>query len=412
MGKDKQKTQSQEKPEKQSEEQKLLKQEKTAQKQNAIQEHKQKKKDKKKEKKNRKINKENEAKETEEKKAVQPEESEEIVEAEEQAAVVDNSAEDVKDKSNTKDQQKTDKVKKSPEQIEEENSERKQRTTFVGNVPLETESKDLMKLFKPYGNVVKIWFRSIACDHESKITHKGKIIKKEYGLQKDSKNAYVLFKTKESAIKAAENLNQIQLGNKHLRVDTENQENDYDTTIFIGNLPWVLNDEDLRAHFEDCGKILNVRVVRDKDNFIGKGIAYVQFKTKEEMRKSIETKNRSLFRGRELRIKKAVEPRRLEKKEKKRREIKEQMKTQKKDNKRDREYKKPSTEGGQDDLSGSDNEDKAPAKGKDGDDQKNGGKGKLFMDRKTMRENAMLRIESKKNKQDKSSKPKPDTKQK
>ncbi len=66
--------------------------------------------------------------------------------------------------------------------------------------------------------------------------------------------------------------------------------------MFIGNLPWVINDEDLRSHFEDCGKILNVRVVRDKVNFIGKGIAYIQFSNKEEMRKAIDTKNKSVFR--------------------------------------------------------------------------------------------------------------------
>lgn len=71
---------------------------------------------------------------------------------------------------------------------------------------------------------------------------------------------------------------------------------DYDSTIFIGNLPWVINDEDLRTHFEDCGRILNVRVVRDKVNFIGKGIAYIQFTNKEEMRKAVDTKNKSIFR--------------------------------------------------------------------------------------------------------------------
>jgi len=42
----------------------------------------------------------------------------------------------------------------------------------------------------------------------------------------------------------------------------------------------------LRAHFEDCGKILNVRVIRDKDTFIGKGIAYIQFSTSSEMKKA------------------------------------------------------------------------------------------------------------------------------
>lgn len=45
--------------------------------------------------------------------------------------------------------------------------------------------------------------------------------------------------------------------------------------MFIGNLPWVLSEEELRAHFAEAGKILNVRVIRDKDTFIGKGIAYI-----------------------------------------------------------------------------------------------------------------------------------------
>jgi RNA recognition motif-containing protein len=38
------------------------------------------------------------------------------------------------------------------------------------------------------------------------------------------------------------------------------------------------------------------------------------FSTKEDMRKAIEKKNGSKFKGRELRIKKAVEAKRLEKK--------------------------------------------------------------------------------------------------
>lgn len=57
--------------------------------------------------------------------------------------------------------------------------------------------------------------------------------------------------------------------------DEGEKDNDYNSTIFIGNLPWVINDEELRSHFTDCGKILNVRVIRDKENHIGKGIAYI-----------------------------------------------------------------------------------------------------------------------------------------
>jgi nucleolar protein 12 len=74
------------------------------------------------------------------------------------------------------------------------------------------------------------------------------------------------------------------------------KDNDYECSIFIGNLPWVCQEEDLRAHFEDCGKILNVRIIRDKETLIGKGFAYIQFSNKDEMKKSIDDKNNSLFR--------------------------------------------------------------------------------------------------------------------
>lgn len=105
-------------------------------------------------------------------------------------------------------------------------------------------------------------------------------------------------------------------------------QNDYEATVFIGNLPFVTNEEDLRRHFADVAKIesagggnqavgdgiLNVRVVRDPVTHIGKGIAYVQFTSKMLMRLAIEKKTGSEFKGRQIRIKKAVAPQRLEKK--------------------------------------------------------------------------------------------------
>lgn len=57
----------------------------------------------------------------------------------------------------------------------------------------------------------------------------------------------------------------------------------------------MIDEEDVRDHFKDCGKIQNIRIIRDKVNFIGKGIGYVQFSKKEEMRKAIDTKNKSFF---------------------------------------------------------------------------------------------------------------------
>lgn len=35
---------------------------------------------------------------------------------------------------------------------------------FVGNLPKDSEEKDLTKLFKPFGVIEKVWFRSIALE--------------------------------------------------------------------------------------------------------------------------------------------------------------------------------------------------------------------------------------------------------
>ena len=158
---------------------------------------------------------------------------------------------------------------------------------------------------------------------------------------------------------AATKMNQTLFKSKHLRVDIDKKDcvsqikdgqkelnqmrntNDYERSIFIGNLPWVVDEEDLRKHFESVGKIENVRIIRDGQTFIGKGFGYIMFSNKEDMKKSIVEKNGSkfkvfihsfliktikMFQGRELRVKKAVRAERLEKKQRKKREIKEDRK--------------------------------------------------------------------------------------
>ena len=71
------------------------------------------------------------------------------------------------------------------------------RTCFIGNVPLEMNSKQLKKLFNEYGKIEKIWFRSVATVLDSKIPLKGKIIMKEFSDSKDNKNAYILYEKPE-----------------------------------------------------------------------------------------------------------------------------------------------------------------------------------------------------------------------
>ena len=120
------------------------------------------------------------------------------------------------------------------------------------------------------------------------------MILKEYSNQKDNKNAYVLFEKVDEAVSAVKTLNQSLVQGKHLRVDLDQPlstsaatdpltapisapSTDTNTTIFIGNLPFTVNEEELRKHFTGLGGadatnhisaagdgILNVRVVRDR----------------------------------------------------------------------------------------------------------------------------------------------------
>lgn len=69
----------------------------------------------------------------------------------------------------------------------------------------------------------------------------------------------------------------------------------------------------MRHHFEDCGDILNVRVIRDPKTHEGKGFGYVFFKEQTGFKSALE-KNGSSLLGREIRVKKAVPAERLEKK--------------------------------------------------------------------------------------------------
>jgi len=98
------------------------------------------------------------------------------------------------------------------------------------------------------------------------------------GVTRQTKNGYILFSTKEEAEKALE-LNNSVLEENHLRVDKEEKENDYESTVFIGNIPFKASEEDIRNHFKSVGDIISVRLIWDKETLLCKGIGYVTFKT-------------------------------------------------------------------------------------------------------------------------------------
>ncbi|ORX59346.1 RNA-binding domain-containing protein [Piromyces finnis] len=205
------------------------------------------------------------------------------------------------EKAKKKNKEKKEKEKKKEEEEEElkpkkkrkvrDEPEKLERTLFVGNLDKNvTEKANLKKLkalFKKYGTIESIRFRSVAFSNNK--PKKIAFITKEFHPERDCLNAYIVFENKESAEKAIE-LNGTLFNEKHMRVDLERTEKKLDEkkSVFVGNLAFDEQEEVLWKAFSDCGEVVNVRIVRDAKTNLGKGFGYVTFKERSSVALAME----------------------------------------------------------------------------------------------------------------------------
>ncbi len=71
-------------------------------------------------------------------------------------------------------------------------------------------------------------------------------------------------------------------------------------SIFVGNLSFKSQENDIRNFLSDCGEILDIRIDKNEDGKM-KGFAHIDFYSKEVVEKAIQ-KNRESLGGREFRI--------------------------------------------------------------------------------------------------------------
>lgn len=77
------------------------------------------------------------------------------------------------------------------------------------------------------------------------------------------------------------------------------------TTIYVGNSPWVSNDEGLRQLFGSYGVMLDANVVRDRDTGRSRGFGFVTMSTSDEVDTAIAALNETEFDGRRIRVNRA-----------------------------------------------------------------------------------------------------------
>lgn len=182
-------------------------------------------------------------------------------------------------------------------------------TIFVGNVPITESIKTVTKFFKSYGEIVSVRLRSVPISGakvdeagNQNLVRKVCVNSKQFGEQKGSFNAYVRFGDATSATEALQANNSL-FGSRHVRVDRVHPTLfDPRRSIFLGNLPHYADEEELREYFAKSlanghDDIEGLRIIRDPNTLVGKGIGYLLLKDRDAVFKALQL-DKSVFKKR------------------------------------------------------------------------------------------------------------------
>ncbi len=76
-------------------------------------------------------------------------------------------------------------------------------------------------------------------------------------------------------------------------------------SIFVGNLPYEVSQDDLREVFKDYGNVKRVHIPTDKETGEMRGFGFVEMDSDAEEQKAIDELDGAEWMGRELRVNKA-----------------------------------------------------------------------------------------------------------
>ncbi|KAL2243893.1 28 kDa ribonucleoprotein, chloroplastic-like [Sesamum indicum] len=165
---------------------------------------------------------------------------------------------------------------------------------YVGNLPYDVDSEQLAGLFKEAG-VVEI----------------AEVI---YNRDTDQSRGFgfVTMSTVEEADKAVEMFHRFDVGGRLLTVNRaaprgsrpERAPRVFEPTyrIYVGNLPWSVDDDRLEQVFSEHGKVVSARVVSDRETGRSRGFGFVVMSTESEMNDAIANLDGQSLDGRAIRV--------------------------------------------------------------------------------------------------------------
>ncbi|XP_027386542.1 RNA-binding protein 34 [Bos indicus x Bos taurus] len=193
---------------------------------------------------------------------------------------------------------------------QEEERLKNERTVFVGNLPVTCNKKKLKSFFKEYGQIESVRFRSLI-PAEGTLSKKLAAIKRKIHPDQKNINAYVVFKDESAATKALERNGAQFAEGFRVRVDLATETSSRDKrSVFVGNLPYKVEESAVEKHFLACGNVVAVRIVRDQVTGVGRGFGYVLFENTDAVHLALKLNNSELM-GRKLRVMRSVHKEKL-----------------------------------------------------------------------------------------------------
>ena len=74
------------------------------------------------------------------------------------------------------------------------------------------------------------------------------------------------------------------------------------STLYVGNLPFKISDDDLMAHFNSAGKAINVSHSRDRASGRSNGCGFIEMEDLESANSAVKELNGSELEGRTITV--------------------------------------------------------------------------------------------------------------
>ena len=72
------------------------------------------------------------------------------------------------------------------------------------------------------------------------------------------------------------------------------------TKLFVGSLPWSIEDDELKEAFEGHGNVVSAKVIKDRDTGRSRGFGFVEMESASEASSAIQALNDSELKGRNI----------------------------------------------------------------------------------------------------------------